>query len=316
MSAAEEPRRRGLGRGLSALLGDPVVDVAKLPGTPGRAADPSGVRGVRNLPVDVLRPGKFQPRRNFDPTAISNLVESVRDKGILQPLLVRRHPLDAGAYEIVAGERRWRAAQEAKLHQVPAIVLELSDREALEVALIENLQRQDLSPLEEAEGYRRLMEDFAHTQDELAKTVGKSRSHVANTLRLLALPDSVKLLLDEGQLTAGHARALLTSADPAGLAKEVVNKGLNVRQTEKLAQRVPGRGKAKPAADGKDADVLALERDLSACLGLKVTIGHQAKGGEVVIHYQTLEQLDHILHRLSDGQHGQAVRSEVDGMPA
>jgi ParB family chromosome partitioning protein len=313
MSTAEEPRRRGLGRGLSALLGDPVVAVA-----PAAVVEPEDAgtvgKGLRNLPVEKLRPGKFQPRRMFDQSAIDDLVVSVREKGILQPLLVRVHPEDAEAYEIIAGERRWRAAQVAALHEVPAIIRDLTDREALEVALIENLQRQDLSPLEEAEGYRRLMDDFSHTQEELAKTVGKSRSHVANTMRLLALPDKVKSMLDQGELTAGHARALLTSSDPVGLAQQVLSKGLNVRQTEKLAQKAPPQDKSRTGggAPDRDADLLALERDLTNLLGLKVAIRLQGKGGEVTVHYQTLDQLDHLLHRLSNGRHGRATTPAFD----
>jgi len=245
----------------------------------------------------------------FDQTAIDDLIESVKEKGILQPILVRPWPEDPEMFEIIAGERRWRAAQAALLHDVPVIIRDLSDREALEVALIENLQRQDLSPLEEAEGYRRLMDDFSHTQEELAKTVGKSRSHVANTMRLLALPPRVKQLLDEGSLTAGHARALLTCGDPVGLAEQVVAKGLNVRQTEKLSQQGPEKTKSRKesSAPGKDADLLALERDLSNLLGLKVSIVLQGSGGEISVQYSTLEQLDNVLHRLSNGVHGRAA---------
>jgi ParB family chromosome partitioning protein len=306
--SGEEPRRRGLGRGLSALLGDPLGQAAGEPPMPGQ-------RALRSLPVEKLHAGRFQPRRRFDQAAIDDLIESVRQKGILQPLLVRPDPDDKELFEIVAGERRWRAAQAVALHEVPAIVRELTDREALEVSLIENLQREDLSPLEEADGYRRLLDEFAHTQEELAKAVGKSRSHVANTMRLLALPEAVKRMLDEGQLTAGHARALLTSDDPEGLARQVVARGLNVRQTERLAQKAQAgrkpRGRAEPA--GRDADLLALERDLANLLGLKVVIRHQGKSGEVVVQYQTLEQLDTILNRLSDGAHGRRPAGAEDG---
>jgi len=302
MSMAEDSRRRGLGRGLSALLGEPTVSLE----TDGPPTAGSPLKGLRSLPIEKLRPGRFQPRRMFDQTAIDDLIESVKEKGILQPILVRPWPEDPETFEIIAGERRWRAAQAALLHEVPAIIRDLSDREALEVALIENLQRQDLSPLEEAEGYRRLMDDFSHTQEELAKTVGKSRSHVANTMRLLALPERVKQLLDEGSLTAGHARALLTSGDPVGLAEQVVAKGLNVRQTEKLSQQGPEKTKSRKdsSVPTKDADLLALERDLSNILGLKVTIVLQGVGGEISVQYSTLEQLDGVLHRLSNGAHG------------
>ncbi|PKU21779.1 ParB/RepB/Spo0J family partition protein [Telmatospirillum siberiense] len=307
---AEESRRRGLGRGLSALLGDPVVAAVDQAADGEFSQAGSPLKGLRNLPIEKLQPGRYQPRRVFDQSAIDDLVESVKEKGILQPLLVRPCPDEPEMFEIIAGERRWRAAQAAHLHDVPAIVRNLSDREALEVALIENLQRQDLSPLEEAEGYRRLMDDFSHTQEELAKTVGKSRSHVANTMRLLALPDPVKHMLDDGSLTAGHARALLTSSDPVALAEQVIGKGLNVRQTEKLAQQGPEKAKSRKdgaSAPVKDADLLALERDLTNILGLKVSIVLQGKGGEISVQYSTLEQLDDVLHRLSNGVHGRAA---------
>lgn len=311
MSAAEDTRRRGLGRGLSALLGEATADVA----VSAAASSSTSPRGPQTLPVENVRPGRFQPRHRFDPEGITDLIESVREKGILQPILVRPHPDKAGDYEIIAGERRWRAAQAASLHVVPVIIRDLTDREALEVGLIENLQRQDLTALEEAEGYRRLMEEFSHTQEELARTVGKSRSHVANMMRLLALPEPVKLLLDQGDLTAGHARALLTAADPVGLAQQVVSRGLNVRQTEGLAQKPTTKTKGKGVsrsvqAEAKDADLLALERDLAAMLGLKVNIRHAANGGEVSIEYGTLEQLDDILHRLSNGAHGRPTLDE------
>ncbi|MGE5517620.1 MAG: ParB/RepB/Spo0J family partition protein [Bacteroidota bacterium] len=301
-----EEKRRNLGRGLSALLGDSGVAAAAAVLDGGNTAAPAGpaARGLRNLATAQLRPGKFQPRRQFEEEAIADLVESVRDKGILQPILVR--PIEGG-FEIIAGERRWRAAQRAQLHEVPVIIRDFSDKEALEVALVENLQRQDLSPLEEAEGYRRLVDEFSHTQEELAKAVGKSRSHVANMMRLLALPDPIKGMVEAKQLSAGHARALLTASDPVTLAREVVDKQLNVRQTEKLAA---GEGKGKSAggsagrsaaASHKDADTAALERDLAEMLGVKVTLTSHGKGGELTIHYGSLEQLDDILSRLSGG---------------
>lgn len=301
----EEGKRRGLGRGLSALLGD----------HPEEAADESP-RAIKTLPVELLHPGRFQPRRHFDEERIADLVESVREKGVLQPLLVRLDPEDDGSYEIIAGERRWRAAQVAQLHEVPVIVKEFSDREALEVALVENLQRQDLSALEEADGYRRLMDEFHHTQEDLAKAVGKSRSHVANTMRLLQLPDPIKAMLDEGQLSAGHARALLTADDPVKLAQQVVSKGLNVRQTEKLVQqpaRKDGTATRKPATEVKDPDTAALERDLQQILGLKVNVRFHGKGGELTIQYGSLEQLDDILHRLSHGGRKAAAAIEPMG---
>lgn len=300
-----EEKRRKLGRGLSALLGDQGVAAAAavVEGAAALADDnvppPSG---LRNLAVAQLKPGKFQPRRQFDEAAIADLVESVRTKGVLQPILVRPHD---GMYEIIAGERRWRAAQRAQLHEVPVIIRDLTDKEALEVALVENLQRQDLTALEEAEGYRRLVEEFSHTQEELARAVGKSRSHVANMMRLLALPGPVKEMLDQGQLSAGHARALLTAVDPVGLARQVVDKQLNVRQTEKLAggegvpAGKPGKGKSQGKLFDKDADTAALERDLTEQLGCKVVLTSSGKGGELTIHYSSLEQLDDILSRLS-----------------
>lgn len=300
-----EEKKKGLGRGLSALLGDQAASAIAAVSS-AAAAGPEGaaaIKGLRSMPVGQLQPGKYQPRRSFDEDRIADLVESVREKGILQPLLVRPLPGHPGKFEIIAGERRWRAAQGAKLHEVPVIVRDLSDREALEVALVENLQRQDLSPLEEADGYRRLMEDFSHTQEELAKAVGKSRSHVANMIRLLALPEPVRIMLEKGELTAGHARALLTAADPQRLARDVVARALNVRQTEKL---VNDEGKAKPSLGGrpantagKDADIVALERDLATTLGCRVTVRPLGKGGELTIAYGSLEQLDDVLSRLS-----------------
>jgi len=292
VTTLDEPRKRGLGRGLSALLGEPVAV----------AVVESATHPVRHLPIEQLRPGRFQPRRHFAQDGIDDLAQSVREKGILQPLLVRQLANDS--FEIIAGERRWRAAQAAQLHDVPAIVRTLDDREALELALIENLQRQDLSPLEEADGYQRLMQEFSHTQEELGRVLGKSRSHVANMLRLLALPEAVKKLLEQGHISAGHARALLTAADPLALAQRVVAQGLNVRQTEKMAQSIARGGEAgekKPSGAEKDTDLIALERSLSNLIGLHVTIEGQSKGGSLSIHYNSLEQLDDIIARLSSG---------------
>jgi ParB family chromosome partitioning protein len=301
---SEDPRRRGLGRGLSALFGDEAQQEA----APGGA--PAG--GTRMMPVELLHPGRYQPRRQFDEESLNALIESVKAQGILQPLLVRRHPDIADAYEIVAGERRWRAAQAAQLHEVPVIIRELGDRETLEIALVENIQRQDLNPLEEAEGYRRLLEEFAHTQEDLARVVGKSRSHIANSLRLLTLPDTVRTMVQDGRITAGHARALLNAGDPEGLAEEVAKRGLNVRQTEKLAklakESASGGKVSAPAA--KLADTAALERELTALLGLKVTIAFDGSGGALTIHYRTLEQLDDVLRRLSNSP---AVQEQETG---
>lgn len=280
-----------LGRGLSALLGDEGEDYADL----------DKARETKPVPIEFLQPSEFQPRRRFNEEDMAALVASVKEKGILQPILVRRHPTAANRFEIVAGERRWRAAQQAQLVDVPVVIKELSDQDTLEIALIENIQRESLTPLEEAEGYRRLMDEFSHTQDALARTVGKSRSHVANTLRLLALPDAVKQMVDVGALTAGHARALINSDDPEAFAKQVVKKGLNVRQTERLAQTAKEGAKPGRSAPHKDADTVALENELSTLLGLRVNIRFSRGGGTLTIAYKTLEQLDDVLHRLNQG---------------
>jgi len=294
--SSDQAKRTNLGRGLAALFGEDNEDYASL----------DKVRSTKTVPVEHLRPGRFQPRHHFDDAAINALAESIKAQGILQPILVRRHPDHPNDFEIVAGERRWRAAQIAKLHDVPVVIRDLTDAESLELAIVENVQRQDLTPLEEAEGYRRLIDDFQHTQEDLARTLGKSRSHVANTLRLLTLPEGVKLLLGEGKLTAGHARTLIGSDDAEALATQIISKGLNVRQAERLVQHAKagaaGSGKAKPPTDsahGKDTNTLALERDLTALLGLKVSINFQGSGGSLTIHYKTLEQLDDVLHRLN-----------------
>jgi ParB family chromosome partitioning protein len=287
-----EEKRKGLGRGLAALLGEDAALSVVVQAPP---------RGMRTLPIEHLKPGPFQPRRRMDDATIQELAKSIAAKGILQPILVRKAKDAADAYEIIAGERRWRAAQLAALHEVPVVVKDLTDAEALEVALIENLQRQDLTPLEEAEGYKRLMEEFSHTQEKLAETVGKSRSHVANMMRLLGLPDTVKDMLQSGELTAGHARALLTAPDPVGLARDIARGGLSVREAERLA----GASAKKPGgrkAAAKDADTRALERDLAAKLGLKVEIRHRGgQGGTLTVHYTMLEQLDDVIERLGLG---------------
>lgn len=284
----DSKKRTHLGRGLMALLGDEAVETAP--------ADRSV--SSRMMPTEMLRPGKFQPRMGFDDEQFKSLVDSVREKGILQPILVRRDPDSAQRYEIVAGERRWRAAQQAQLHEVPVVVRDLGDRDALEFALVENIQRQDLTAIEEAEGYRRLMDEFGHTQEGLAQAVGKSRSHVANMLRLLNLPQPVRDMVQSAALSAGHARALVNAANPQQLAERIVKKGLNVRQTERLVQagKSPRGRKAAPL---KDADTLAIEREMSNLLGLKVAISFRKRGGELVIHYKTLDQLNEVLRRIS-----------------
>lgn len=300
-----EGKRRNLGRGLSALLGDEQSDYARL----------GQLRASKSVAVDQLRPGRFQPRRIMREEGLDELARSIADRGVLQPLLVRRHPDEDDTYEIIAGERRWRAAQRAKIHEVPVVVKELSDSEALEIALVENIQRQDLSPLEEAEGYRRLMEEFAHSQEHLARSVGKSRSHVANMMRLLSLPDSVRAMVDDGTLTAGHARALIACADPEAAAQLVVKRGLNVRQTESLAKAQRPAAATRPvrAPVEKDTDTLALEHDLSALLGLGVEIRFRGSGGTLTLHYRSLDQLDDILHRLSHGARGGSAGSAATG---
>lgn len=299
MMAAEEGRRRGLGRGLSALLGDEPADAA--------AAAPSGQgKASSTLPVEYMHPSPFQPRKRFDDEAFAALVGSVREKGVLQPILVRPDPADRSRFEIVAGERRWRAAQQAQIHEVPVVVREMSDRETLEVALVENLQREDLTPLEEAEAYRRLMDEFGHTQEVLAQAVGKSRSHVANMIRLLGLPEGVRRMLDEGLLSAGHARTLVNAEKPELLAREIVRRGLNVRQAEdftrreKAPEKTPARADAaKPAPAAQDPNVSALERDLEDRIGLKVKVASRSGGsGCLSIYYDSPEQLDAVLKRL------------------
>lgn len=282
-----DDRRRHLGRGLSALLGDD--------GTESASSDAG--RPPRFVSLDLLRPSRFQPRRRFGQEEMDSLEASIREKGVIQPILVRK--TTDQAYEIIAGERRWRAAQRAGLHELPVVVRELNDREALEIALVENVQRADLSPIEEALGYQRLMTEFDHTQEQLSKVVGKSRSHVANLLRLLDLPPGVKTLLDSGKITAGHARALLGVEDAETLARQVVARNLNVRQTERLTQLGKKRNARKQILSAKDTDTLALERELSALLGLKVTLKPAGKAGDLTIRYESLEQLDDVVQRLS-----------------
>jgi ParB family chromosome partitioning protein len=287
---SKEPGQR-LGRGLAALLGDQRPAPAAAP-----AAAPAPGPGVASIPVEHLEPGPFQPRGDFDPASMAELVDSIRARGILQPLLARPHPDAKERFQIIAGERRWRAAQQAGLHAVPTLVRALSDAEAMAAALVENLQRQDLNAIEEAEGYHRLTEEFGLTQERLAEAVGKSRSHVANMLRLRHLPSTVQEEVRRGRLSAGHARALLGHPEPAKAALAVIARGLNVRQTEAM---VPGHGTKARASDGmkaaKDPETAALERDLAERLGLKVEIAFDGKAGSVRIHYRTLDQLDGLI---------------------
>ncbi len=271
---------RGLGMGLSALLGDAPTDDA--PAIP------------RSLPVDALEPGPYQARGPMDPEMLTELAASIREHGVLQPILVRPRPDHPGTYQIIGGERRWRAAQEARLHEVPVLVREFDDRTAMAAGLVENLQREDLNALEEAEGYRRLMEEFGLKAEGLGTAVGKSRSHVANTLRLLNLPPKVRDMLGRGSLTAGHARALLTAEDPLRLADLVVTRGLNVRQTEALAASGPAPRDRKP----QDPETRSLARELSEHLGLRVAIDHRGRSGTVTLSYRDLDQLDGIIRLL------------------
>jgi len=284
MMAAEE-RHRGLGRGLSALIGEEAVP------TRGEA------RATHKLPVAFLRPNKLQPRKRFAAEDLNDLAESVKEKGVLQPILVRPVKGEANAYEIVAGERRWRAAQMAKLHDVPVVVREMGDSESLEIAIIENVQRADLNAIEEAAAYCELMERFQYTQDRVAKEVGKSRSHIANTLRLLTLPESVRAMVREGKLTAGHARTLIGLPNAEARALEIVAGNLNVRQAE---QRSKTQKSSKGRSAETDPNIVDLESRLSNALGLFVKVIHKgSKGGNVRITYKTLEQLDEISRRLS-----------------
>ncbi|MCW0182300.1 MAG: ParB/RepB/Spo0J family partition protein [Zavarzinia sp.] len=295
---AEETRKKGLGRGLSALMGEVREAVnAATPATPGEKP-----RALRELPIEQIQPNPGQPRKRFTAEALDDLVASIKTHGILQPILVRK--IAGDRYEIIAGERRWRAAQSAQLHQVPVVIKEFTDQEVMEVALVENIQRADLTPIEEAAGYQRLIEDFGHTQDVIARIIGKSRSHIANTLRLLALPAPVKTLVEQGSLSAGHARALIGLPDAAALAKKAVDEGLSVRQIEDLAKKskspATGTGGAGGGAPAKDMDTMELEGNLAAAIGLPVLIAHKGDaGGSLTIRYKTLDELDQICSKLS-----------------
>ena len=304
MNTPDAGKRRTLGRGLNALLGEDSDDYTS----------PDTGRPSRTIPIELIDPGRFQPRRQFDKDELAALTQSVREHGVLQPILVRHNPDNPARYELIAGERRWLAAQAAQLHEIPALIKDLGDRDVLEIAIVENIQRQDLTPLEEAAAYKRLIDEFGHTQEDLGDAVGKSRSHIANTLRLLQLPDAVKGLINNGQLSAGHARALLSAKDPDALAMTVVGRELNVRQTEALVKAEkategtpngagrPARTKTSAAPGlGKSPDTQALETELENLLGLSVEIHERGTSGELVIKYKTLEQLDDVLQRLSRG---------------
>jgi len=292
---ADRDKRRGLGRGLSALM----ADVAETQTVASEGA------AEQYVPIEKISPNPEQPRKRFDPQDLEDLANSIREKGVIQPLIVRRR--EDGTFEIVAGERRWRASQMAQLHQLPIIVREFTDVEVLEVAIIENIQRADLNSIEEAAGYRQLMDRFGHTQEKMAEALGKSRSHIANLLRLLNLPENVLELVRQGDLTAGHARTLVPSKNPEKLAKQIIAGGLSVRAAEALIKKEHQaenggveKRTARPTGE-KDADTRALEGDLSASLGLKVTLNHKPgqEAGQMVLHYTTMDELDELCQRLS-----------------
>jgi ParB family chromosome partitioning protein len=293
---ADDAAKSRLGRGLAALIGDVGDETAAI----------ERVRSQRRVPVEFLRPNPRNPRRMFDEAELEDLANSIRQRGVIQPILVRTVRGAADAYEIIAGERRWRAAQRAEQHDVPIVLMEAGDRESLEMAVIENVQRADLNPIEEAMGYAALMEEFGHSQDDVAKIVGKSRPHVGNTLRLLKLSEPVKTLIHSGKLTAGHARMLVGQPNAEEFAHEIIEKGLNVRQVEEWARssgdeqarelKPPRRGgKVRPL---KDVDTIALEKRVSDVLGLEVSIDHHGNWGRVTVTYANLEQLDEVLRRL------------------
>lgn len=294
MNTPKKPNR-GLGRGLSALMSDvaPTED----------AVMPSGASSNRFASIDQVYPNPDQPRRTFDEDALADLAASIAEKGVIQPLIVRERPTEKGRFEIVAGERRWRAAQRAQLHEVPVIIRDFDDVEVLEVAIIENIQRADLNPVDEASGYKQLMEKFGRTQEEMGKALGKSRSHIANSVRLLTLPASVQTHLETGKLSAGHARALIGHPDVEKIAATIIKNGLSVRDAERLAKqnKTPKSPAKNRTASEKDADTVQIEKDLAAQLGMKVAINHMAgkEAGQIVLHYSDLEQLDDLLRILS-----------------
>jgi len=285
--SASSTKRAPLGRGLATLFGEAGARAA---------AEPDGAmpRGAQIVPIEAIRPSPFQPRRHFAEAELDALAQSIREKGIVQPLLVRPVTDAVADFELVAGERRWRAAQRVGLHEVPVVIRALGDSEVIEIALVENLQREDLSPLEEAEAYSRLTREFGRSQASLAEAVGKSRAHVANTVRLLALPAPVRRNMEEGSLSAGHARALLGAPDPVAVADEVIRRGLNVRATEELVRRRAAQPEPKPRPP-RDADTVTLERELATRLGLRVNFTPKRRGGSLTLHYASLDQLDRVL---------------------
>ncbi len=306
--AGDPKKARGLGRGLAALFGEAAAAEPVATVSAAAASASSVASGPRQIPIEHLHPNLDQPRRHFEEEALEALAASLKEQGVLQPLMVRPHPDRKGEYQIVAGERRWRAAQRAQLAELPVVIRQLDDRQTLEIGIVENVQREDLSPLEEAEAYQRLTGDFGYSQEQIAQAVGKSRSHIANMQRLLGLPFTIKEMITDGKLSAGHGRALLAAPDPVQLAKEAVQGGWSVREMERRAQqaarpgpsggKASGRLSARAAGAGKDADTLALERDLTLAIGMKVEIDHQGGSGVVRLHYNTLEQLDDVIMRL------------------
>ena len=293
---ATPPKSRGLGRGLSALMADVAADQPDTTTSAPKRAD-------LVVPVERIRPNPDQPRRTFDADALSDLSDSIREKGVIQPLIVRVAPEDPALYEIVAGERRWRAAQMAQLHELPVLVRDFNDTEVLEIAIIENIQRADLNPVDEAAGYRQLMERFGHTQEQLATALGKSRSHIANQMRLLNLPPDVLDWLSAGKLSAGHARTLVGHPEAKALAQQIIARQLSVREAERLVRKGPstGRGGSGPRRKDKDPDTVMLERELTAALGMGVSIDHAAgqEGGKLTISYKSLAQLDDLMRQLT-----------------
>ena len=302
---ADDAARSRLGRGLASLIGDVGAESQSTDRAP---------RSQRKVPIEHVRANPRNPRKLFSDAELTELSDSIRERGIIQPIVVRTARGSADSFEIIAGERRWRAAQRAGLHDVPIVTVEVTDAEALELAIIENVQRTDLNPLEEATGYQVLAAEFNHSQDEIARIVGKSRSHVANTLRLLRLPDAVKAYINAGKLSAGHARALINQADPEAVAREIVEKGLNVRQVEALGQEqaeASGKKIRTHMRAIKDADTLALEKRVSDALGLVVGIDHRGKGGMLRVRYRTLEQLDDVVRRLESAPAGESAGSRL-----
>ncbi len=284
-------QKRRLGRGLAALIGDDTTEEAVV----------QDIRSLRHVPIELLHANPNNPRKYFNEDELNTLAASLKEKGLLQPLVVR--PRAGGSFEIVAGERRWRASQRAGLHELPVLIRELDDKETLEIALIENVQRADLNALEEAKAYKQLVDQYGHTQQQLADAIGKSRSHIANTMRLLNLPQATQIQIETGRLTAGHARALIATDSPEELADKIIKLNLTVRQTEDLARDKNASSKAKISKD-KDADTRALEKQMSEAVGLSVSIKHKDKsGGHVIIAYKTLDQLDEVIKKLG-GQVG------------